>query len=144
MHRLSISFLFLICLSIIGCKQAQVDSLVERNEEVNEYFTTLDELVDEYCDMIEASIDYAKDIEVKEKDGEEASIFEGLEMFSDIAGSAFKIIKLAEKIEGMEDQHKKFENNLSSHDFEEFMNIYINAIKRFVAIAEKAESLDKK
>lgn len=144
MHRLSISFLFLICLSILGCKQAPADTLIERNEEVSEYFTTLDELVDEYCDMVEITIDHAKEIETKEENGEEASIFDGLEMFADMAGSAFKIIKLAEKIEAMEDQHKKFENDLSSADFKEFMDIYLNAIKRFVDIAEKAESLEQR
>ena len=63
-------------------------------------------------------------------------------MLTDMAGSAYKISKLAEKIEGMEEQHERFEKDLSADDFVEFLAIYSKAIKRFVDIAKKADSLE--
>ena len=142
MQKSRLSLFLLATLLLFGCKQTPKAPLIERNKEVNEYFVTLNELVDEYCDMIETTINHAKDIDLKEKNGEEASIMDGFEMLTDMAGSAYKISKLAEKIEGMEEQHERFEKDLSADDFEEFLAIYSKAIKRFVDIAKKAESLE--
>lgn len=131
-------------LFILGCTQAMpTKPLIERNTEVKEYFEAVNELIDEYFDMLEKLMDSAAEIDAKEKNGEEASIFDGFTMLTDMASSTLKIVQLAEKIEKMEMQQKKFEDDLSSQDFEEFLKIYTKTFERFYELVKKAEELEK-
>ena len=93
--------------------------------------------------MIEQLMESAAEIDAKEKNGEEASIFDGFTMLTDMASSTLKIMRLAEKIEKMEVQQKEFEDDLSSQDFEEFLKIYTKTFERFYELAKKAEELEK-
>lgn len=134
-----------IALFILGCKQAiPTKPLIERNKEVKEYFETVDELIDEYFNMLEKLMENAAELDAKENNGEDASIVDGLSMLTDMAGSTLKIVQLAEKIEKMEVQQKHFEDNLSSVDFEEFLKIYTKTFQRFYDLAKKAEELENK
>ena len=131
-------------LFILGCTQATpTKPLIERNSEVKEYFEAVNELIDEYFNMIEQLMESAAEIDAKEKNGEEASIFDGFTMLTDMASSTLKIMRLAEKIEKMEVQQKEFEDDLSSQDFEEFLKIYTKTFERFYELAKKAEELEK-
>lgn len=117
--------------------------LIERNEEVKEYFATLEDIVDEYCNMVETMVHDAKAIEDKETNGEETTFMDGLKMLENMGSSMFKMAELSEKIENMKDQHPEFEQKLTAADFKEFMGIYTKMIKRFYDMAKELDEMEK-
>lgn len=118
--------------------------LIERNKEVREYMAVLAELVDEYCTLVETTLDKAEMMkDMGSADGGTA-FFESLDMISGVATSALRIKELSEEIEGMEAQKADFEKKLSAEDFQEFLGLYTHTLKRFYDIAKKAEELSTK
>jgi len=148
MNILKISLFALLTISLFSCKSdtpaEPVEPLIERNEEVREYIDVLDELVGEYCTLVEKLADKAVDIEEKEENGEEATFLDGLEMLGTMGTSTLKIMKLSEEMEEMEKQQKDFEEKLSAADFEEFMKLYTKSAVRFYDMAKTLEKLEDK
>lgn len=116
--------------------------LVERNPEVRKYINVLTELVDEYCSLVEKTLEQAAEME-KNAEGDELSAFlDGMDMLSGVATSLIKIKNLSDEIDSMEAQKAEFQKSLSPEDFKEFLGLYTNTLKRFYELAEKAEALD--
>ena len=143
------TFLPLIAICFIlfsGCKSEPAPPpvpLIERNEEVRKYIDVLSDLVDEYCTLVEETVTKAEQLEKKQEDGEEVTIFDGLDMLSGMASSAMKIKNLSDEIESMEAQKAAFEKDLSVEDFKEFLTLYTKTLTRFYELAKRAEELEK-
>ena len=139
------SILFIALFGILASCNNEQDNrpLRERNKEVDMHFVLMDSIVNEYCNMVENLVEDAKSLEAKEQAGEEATLEDGLNMFSDMITSTMKIAELAEEVDKLEAKNPNFKNELSSEDFKEFMNIYTNMIKRFYAMAKRLEAHEK-
>lgn len=141
MNTIKISFSVLLTLFLFACSEpAPKEPLIERNEEVREYFDVLTELIDEYANLVENMADDAIALEEKEEHGEEVTVMDGLSFVTDMVTSGSKIYELSQEIEGMEEQQKDFEENLSAEDFQEFLGLYTKTIKRFTDLAEKLDN----
>jgi len=117
--------------------------LVERNPEVRKYINVLTELVDEYCTLVEKTMEQAAEMD-KSAEGDELSAFlNGMDMLSGVATSLIKIKNLSDEINAMEAKKAQFQKDLSPEDFKEFLALYTNTLKRFYELAKKAEELDK-
>jgi Mg2+ and Co2+ transporter CorA len=140
MRKLPLLSLFTIFL-IIGCNiQDENAPLRERNEKVDEYFVTMEDVVDEYCNLVEKMIDNAQELEASSGEGESSSLSEGLSFLKDMGTSVFKIASLTSKMEKLEKQEPEFQKTLNETDFEEFKVIYEHIIDRFIQMAEKLEN----
>lgn len=139
------SILFIALFGILTSCGNEQDTrpLRERNQEVDMHFVLMDSIVNEYCNMVENLVEDAQSIEAKEEAGEETTLEDGLNMFSDMITSTMKIAELAEEVEKLEAKNPNFENELSNEDFKEFMNIYTNMIKRFYDMAKRLEAREK-
>ena len=145
MNLSRITTLFLLMGFLLACKtdpSGPQKPLMERNEEVRTYIHVLDDLVNEFCELMQATIDKAVEIDEKENNGDETSFMDGLEMIGGMASSAMKIKKLSDEIEAMEDQQKDFKNSLSSSDYKEFILIYNETTACFYDLVKKAEMLE--
>lgn len=143
LYRIAILFLFVGFLS--ACKSdpsGPQKPLMERNEEVRTYIHVLDDLVNEFCELMQTTVDKAAEIDEKEKNGEETTFMDGLEMIGGMASSAMKIKKLSDEIEEMEDQQKDFEESLSASDYKEFIKLYNETTSCFYDLAKKSEVLE--
>ena len=137
-----LSFLVLF---VSSCGLQDKDApLRERNEEVNEYFVTMEEVVDEYCNLVEKMVDNAQELEANSANGETSSLSEGLGFLKDMGSSVFKIATLSSKMERLQKQEPEFQKALNETDFEEFKEIYEHIIDRFIQMAEKLEKMDEK
>lgn len=135
------SFLLFIFISV-GCSQPDPNlPLVERNDEVKEYFVLLDTLVAEYCMMVEDVVEGTSAMSTI--NDEDASFTEGLAILTRMGKSAFKISKLAKEVEVLEEKHPHFEKELTEDDFEEFMGIFTKSIQRFYDLGKKLEEHEK-
>lgn len=146
MHQLSAKLLFIPFLTLIISSCSSVDPnapLRERNEAVDEYFVTMEEVVDEYCDMVENMVMKAKELEEKEENGQKASLSDGLGFLKDMGTSVFSLARLAAKMEKLQAQHPEFQKELNEVDFKEFSEIYGHMIDRFMDMAKKLEALEK-
>jgi len=140
----SLIFPVLSLFLLFSCGEKQSDQpLIERNPEVKEYFAAMEEVVDEYCNMVEQMVIDAQAIEKKEEGGEEATFLDGLKMFENMGTSMYKMAKLSDKIDKMEQRHPEFEDDLSEADFKEFMGIYTTMIKRFYEMGKRLEEAEK-
>lgn len=136
--------IFIFTLFLGSCSSVDPNApLRERNEEVDEYFVVMEEVVDEYCNMIETMVVKAKEIENNKKENESASLSEGLGMLKDMGTSIFKIARLGAKMEKLQAQHPQFKKDLNEADFEEFSKIYTIMIDRFMDMAKKLEELEQ-
>ena len=136
-----LSFLVLF---VSSCGLQDKDApLRERNEEVNEYFVTMEEVVDEYCNLVEKMVDNAQELEANSANGETSSLSEGLGFLKDMGSSVFKIATLSSKMERLQKQEPEFQKALNETDFEEFKEIYEHIIDRFIQMAEKLEKVNE-
>ncbi len=144
MFKISIlPILTFITLLITSCAIQDKDApLRERNEEVDEYFVTMEDVVDEYCNLVEKMIDNAQELEANSA-GESNSLSDGLGFLKDMGASVFKIATLSSKMERLQKQEPQFQKSLNETDFEEFKAIYEHTIDRFIQMAEKLENKDK-
>lgn len=144
-HIRFFSVLFIALFGILTSCGNEEDNrpLRERNQEVDMHFVLMDSIVNEYCNMVENLVEDAQSLEAKKEAGEETTLEDGLNMFSDMITSTMKIAELAEEVEKLEAKNPNFENELSSEDFKEFMNIYANMIKRFYDMAKRLEAHEK-
>ena len=144
MNTFKISILTLLSIVLFSCSSdAPKEPLIERNKDVREYINVLGELVDEYCNLLEKTMDKAVALEKKEDAGEEVNFLDGLDMIGGMATSAIKIAQLSEEIERMEKKQEQFKDDLSAADFEEFLKLYTKTLSRFYDMAKKAEKLEK-
>lgn len=146
MFKLRILPLFsFIALILSSCALQDKDApLRERNEKVDEYFVTMEEVVDEYCNLVETMIDNAQELEASSANGESSSLSEGLSFLKDMGTSVFKIATLSSKMERLQKQEPDFQKSLNETDFEEFKVIYEHIIDRFIQMAEKLEKMEEK
>lgn len=144
-HIRYFSILFIALFGILASCSNEEDNrpLRERNKEVDMHFVLMDSIVNEYCNMVENLVEDAQSLEAKQEVGGEATLEDGLNMFSDMITSTMKIAELAEEVDKLEAKNPNFENELSSEDFKEFMNIYTNMIKRFYDMAKRLEAHEK-
>lgn len=130
-------------LLLFSCSSVDPNApLRERNKAVDEYFVAMEEVVDEYCDMVEKMALKAKDLEEKEKNGEKSNLSDGLSLLKDMGTSVFSIARLSSKMEKLEAQYPEFEQELNELDFEEFSVIYTHIIDRFMSMAKKLEEME--
>lgn len=137
-----LSFLVLF---VSSCGLQDKDApLRERNEKVDEYFVTMEEVVDEYCNLVEKMVENAQELEANSEKGETNSLSEGLSFLKDMGSSVFKIATLSSKMERLQKQEPEFQKALNETDFEEFKEIYEHIIDRFIQMANKLEKMDEK
>ncbi|OFZ48134.1 MAG: hypothetical protein A3D92_04390 [Bacteroidetes bacterium RIFCSPHIGHO2_02_FULL_44_7] len=117
--------------------------LIERNPEVRKYIDVLTELVDEYCTLVEKTIEQAAEMDKNAEGDDLSSFLNGMDMLSGVATSLIKIKNLSGEINAMEAKKAEFQKNLSPEDFKEFLALYTNTLTRFYELAKKAEELDK-
>lgn len=117
--------------------------LVERNPEVRKYMNVLTELTEEYCSLVEKTMEQAAEMEKNTDEDNISAILEGMDMLSGVATSIIKIKNLSDEINSMEEQKAEFEKNLSPDDFKEFVGLSANTLKCFYDMAKKVEELEQ-
>lgn len=134
--------LILAILTLAGCASnenslsPESQQLIEQLEEtgaspeVQEYFSTLAEVIDAYVGMIE---DMAETSKTAQDDG-----FAGaMSMIGNVASGMAEMAPLLERMDELEKQGEVLQEDMSPEEIEAFMLTYASMMKRFMEASER-------
>jgi hypothetical protein len=136
--------LILICIfSLFSCGEdkinqvaTEVPEILISNNEVSEYFATLDLFMGEYISMVESIVETSQEAE---KNGGEPSLGDIMSMTTDLAGSMMKMAPLLERLDKLEKEADILKGNMKSEELEAFMNTYTKIMIRIVEMGQKLQ-----
>ena len=136
--------LILICVtSLFSCGEdkdnqvtTEVPEILTSNNEVSEYFATLDLFMEEYISMVESIVEASQEAEKK---GGEPSLVDIMNMTTDLAGSMMKMAPLLERLDKLEKEADILKGNMTSEELEAFMNTYTKIMIRIVEMGKKLQ-----
>lgn len=109
-------------------KKAELPIEFENNTEVQEYFETLDRVIDEYVSMSEKIIETGQKSQTS---NEEPSFSDAMEMFNTVTSSTLKMAPLLEKMQDLEDEAEILKEDMTSEEIEMFSKTYTKMMQRF-------------
>lgn len=113
------------------------NSRVYENIEVTDYFTTLNLLIEEYFNMAELILNTTEN---SEKNNQELSLFDQINLVKSISVSAINILPLVEKIEALESKAEILKKDMTPQELEVFMDTYTNLMVHFYEVSQKLEN----
>ena len=136
--------LILICVtSLFSCGEdkdnqvtTEVPEILTSNNEVSEYFATLDLFMEEYISMVESIVEASQEAEKK---GGEPSLVDIMSMTTDLAGSMMKMAPLLERLDKLEKVADILKGNMTSEELEAFMNTYTKIMIRILEMGQKLQ-----
>jgi hypothetical protein len=133
------TFLMIICFMMItSCNDSnqakEVSNLkteipieLSENEAVKEYFAALDQVVNEYVNMVEDMAELSQE----SKEGDDEGFGAAMKMLTSASGSLMTMAPLLEKMEKLEKEAQIMQNDMSEEELIAFMDSYLKLINRF-------------
>jgi hypothetical protein len=134
-----ITFLMIICFVVItSCNDSnqakettnlktELPIELSKNEAVKEYFAALDQVVNEYVNMVEDMAELSKE----SKEGDDEGFGAAMKMLTNASGSLMTMAPLLEKMEKLEKEAQIMQNDMSEEELTAFMDSYLKLINRF-------------
>jgi len=119
-------------------EKTEVPAVLTKNQDVKEYFETLEKVIDEYATMIEKIAETGKNAE--KKDGE-TSLTDAMNMLTDVTSSTMKMAPLLEKMEKLEKDADILKEEMTTEEIDAFSKTYIKIMARFYEMGKKAEKI---
>lgn len=132
------ALIMFIFLAAVSCNDSNKGKSIEKitteipaelseNEAVEQYFATMDEVVNEYVLMIENMAETSKEAKNSEDEGFGAA----MNMLASASGSMMKMAPLLEKMDALEKEAEVMKDDLSPEELKAFMASYTKLIQRF-------------
>jgi len=112
----------------------EVPVIFASNNEVSEYFATLDLFMGEYISMVESIVETSQEVE---KNNGEPSFGDIMSMTTNLAGSMMKMAPLLEKLAELEKEANILKGDMSSEELEAFIHTYSKIMVRIAEMGQK-------
>lgn len=136
MKHLKIVFILTISFMVFACSSSgdnsnkvktKVPAELSENEAVKEYFSALDEVVNEYVNMIEKMAESSKEA----KNSGDEGFGTAMSTLASASGSMMKMAPLLEKMEKLEKEAEVLKGDMSPEELKAFTESYVKLINRF-------------